>query len=399
MSLMREYLDKERQGWNSDALKQELKRLITEYNKRRSTYLFVYCAAFGKQIPDVSLVQDDFFIFHDMLLDKKINRKSLDIYLETPGGSGVVAEEIVRFLRNNYETINFVISGEAKSAGTLMALSGDNILMTETGSLGPIDAQIRIGRFINSAYDYMEWVEEKHNEAKETQALNPFDATIIAQISPGELNGVSHALSFAKDLAEKWLINYKFKNWSETETRKIKVTDEMKQSRAEEISKELINHGRWRLHGRSIKIQDLEDLGLKIEKIDDDTTLANIIYRIQTVCRLLFSTTTIYKIFSSADANLARQALPAGLSGAMPLSLGIPSAPDVAEVVHKCQNCGEEYRFFAKFKNDKKIDSDFTLRDFLPFPKDAKLKCNCGFETDLSGLKNQIETQVGKKIL
>ena len=33
--------------------------------------------------------------------------------------------------------------------------------MTETGSLGPIDAQMRIGRSVISAYDYMEWVEEK----------------------------------------------------------------------------------------------------------------------------------------------------------------------------------------------------------------------------------------------
>lgn len=42
-----------------------------------------------------------------------------------------------------------------------MVLSGDNIYMTETGSLGPIDAQVKIGRSVVSAHDYKAWVDEK----------------------------------------------------------------------------------------------------------------------------------------------------------------------------------------------------------------------------------------------
>ena len=33
--------------------------------------------------------------------------------------------------------------------------------MTETGSLGPIDAQVKIGRSIVSAHDYKAWIDEK----------------------------------------------------------------------------------------------------------------------------------------------------------------------------------------------------------------------------------------------
>src|SRR3989338_9120404 len=109
-----------------------------------------------------------------------------------------------------------------------MILSGDEILMTKTGSVGPIDAQVRIGRTTISAYDYMEWVEEKLKEAEKKDRLNPFDATMVAQISPGELKGVNHALRFAEDLVGKWLKKYKFKHWNITETRKRKVTERMK---------------------------------------------------------------------------------------------------------------------------------------------------------------------------
>lgn len=129
------------------ALQAELQRLIGEYNKHTGRFLFVYAADITKartQRIDVSLEQDDFYTIQDILRESK--EKRIDFYIETPGGSGEAAEEIARFLRKKFEEVNFVIAGEAKSAGTILALSGDNIYMTDTGSLGPIDAQVRMGR-------------------------------------------------------------------------------------------------------------------------------------------------------------------------------------------------------------------------------------------------------------
>jgi len=157
MSLMLEYIQKLKEGGTS-RLESELLKLIGQYNQIRGKYLFVYAAAIGKRIPEIPLDQSDFYMFHD-LLGKKKEIREVDIYIETPGGSGEAAEEIVRFLHNNFDTVSFLVSGEAKSAGTIMVLSGDEILMTDTGSLGPIDAQMQIGRSIISAYDYTEWVE------------------------------------------------------------------------------------------------------------------------------------------------------------------------------------------------------------------------------------------------
>ena len=220
MSLMREYVKKQ---LSIPELEKELLKLISKYNKMRKTYLFVYTTAIGKGIPGAQIEQEDFYVIHDLLASKR-DIDNVDMYIETPGGSGETAEEIVRFLHNNYDSVSYVVSGEAKSAGTIIVLSGDEILMTETGSLGPIDAQIKIGRSVISAYDYIEWVEDRRKEAEEKGALNPFDATIIAQITPGELGSVFHALKFAEDLVIKWLIEHKFKNWKVTETKKRSVT-------------------------------------------------------------------------------------------------------------------------------------------------------------------------------
>ena len=394
MSLMNEYIEKIKGGWGSIEFESELLKLISEYNKLRDTYLFVYTAAIGKPIPAISLEQADFYVIRDLLASKKDLQK-VDMYIETPGGSGETAEEIVRFLRNNFDTVSFAVSGEAKSAGTIIVLSGDEILMTETGSLGPIDAQMKIGRSVISAYDYIEWVKEKREEAKLQGILNPFDATMVAQITPGELGSVFHALKFAEDLVVEWLINYKFKKWTVTETRKIPVTEEMKRKRAKEIAKELINHSKWRSHGRSIKIGDLEEIGLKITRIDDDPKLAEIVYRIQTVCRLLFENTTAFKIFATHDNKIFRQAVPVET----PIRIPEKPAVDVVEIKQKCPKCGETYNLYAKLVPNRKIDVDFKNKGFIPFPKDGKIICKCGFEIDLLGIKNQIEIQTGRKII
>jgi len=391
---MNEYIEKIKGGWGSIEFESELLKLISEYNKLRDTYLFVYAAAVGKPIPAVPLEQADFYVIRDLLASKKDLQK-VDMYIETPGGSGETAEEIVRFLRNNFDTVSFAVSGEAKSAGTIIVLSGDEILMTETGSLGPIDAQMKIGRSVISAYDYIEWVKEKREEAKLQGILNPFDATMVAQITPGELGSVFHALKFAEDLVVEWLINYKFKKWTVTETRKIPVTEEMKRKRAKEIAKELINHSKWRSHGRSIKIGDLEEIGLKITRIDDDPKLAEIVYRIQTVCRLLFENTTAFKIFATHDNKIFRQAVPVET----PIRIPEKPAVDVVEIKQKCPKCGETYNLYAKLVPNRKIDVDFKNKGFIPFPKDGKIICKCGFEIDLLGIKNQIEIQTGRKII
>lgn len=393
MSLMNEYIKKR---WGSQELQHELQVLIKKYNDKKRTYLIVHAAATGKPIPFIGLNDDDYYVIFDIL--RHVKSKNLDYYIETPGGNADVVAEIVRFLRSKFENVHFVVSGQAKSAGTILVLSGDEIMMSKSGSLGPIDAQIRIGRSQISAYDYMEWIRKKREEAEKMKKLNPLDATMVAQISPGEIGLVDHALKFAKDLVVEWLPKYKFKNWNVTEDRKMPVTDGMKQERAGEIAEALMDRSKWRTHGRSIKIEDLENIvRLKIKKLDDNPQLAEIVYRIQTVIWLLLSSTSIYKTFVTADKKLFSQAVPVSSPPK------IPKRPvgkaDAVEIGIKCPKCGKTHTLYAKFSKDSKIDGDFQKRGCKPFPKENKLKCGCGFEIDLSGIRNQLELETDKKVV
>lgn len=393
-SLLNEYIDR---GMSAADLETELQRLIRQYNERKRTYLFVYAVDVEKATSiasgALSLNMSDFYIIHEIL--RHVGSDSLDVYLETPGGSGEAAEEIVEFLHSKYDTVDFVIAGEAKSAGTLMALSADDIYMTESGSLGPIDAQVKIGRSVISAFDYVQWIEEKRREAEEAKHLNPVDATMIAQISPGEFESVFHAQQFAVDKVRAWLPKYKFKHWDTTETQGNQVTSEMKASRAEQIANRLIDHSEWRSHGRSLKVRDLEEIGLRIRRLEEEPDLCEIVYRIKTVIRLLFGSSTHYKAFVTAEEKLFRDGLSASGKPQGVANLETP----VAEVKVTCPKCGKSLPLFAVFGTiPKKLEKDLKNRS-TPFPKSNKLSCECGYQIDLTGLRNQLEKQVGKRII
>ena len=105
----------------------------------------------------------------------------------------------------------------------------------------------------------------------------------------------------------------------------------------------------------------------------------------------------MHKIFATQDNKIFRQAVPMGAPIRIPTKP--KPIPDVVEIEQKCPKCGEVYKMYAKFNPNPQIDVDFKNKGFIPFPKDAKIICKCGFEIDLSGMKNQIEIQTGRKII
>jgi hypothetical protein len=389
MDFLKEYVDKPPEFYLA-----ELKRLILNYNESRNTYLFVYDIAIDKPSYLTSLEQHDYYWIHRMLSDKKDVEK-LDFYIETHGGSGETVEEIQRFLRSHFKEVYFVVTGEAKSAGTLLALSGDDIFMTETGSLGPVDAQMPIGRSTISADSYMEWVEQKMADA-EAGNLNSFDALMIAQISPGEIGLVKDARDFAKVLVQEWLPKYKFKDWDETTGRKRLVTAGDKAARAHVIVDELVKHSRWKTHGRSLKIQDLEDIGLQIQNLDAKyPELAEIVYRIKVVCELYFGSTNRCKIYATADQVLFKQ----DLQAQQPVQQAITPTEDFLRIQVPCGKCNTLQNTYARLSLSPQTEADLKRQGFVRFDPTKKLQCAaCGEEIDLQPFADQIKQQTGREI-
>ncbi|GFM33271.1 SDH family Clp fold serine proteinase [Desulfovibrio subterraneus] len=391
MSYLHEYLDKmQKDHLGILDLQQELSKQLEEINKIWECYSFVYASALTKDVPTLSMNSDDFHVIHDMMAGDKPKR--VLVYLQTPGGCGQTAERIAKFLHERFEEVHFLIAGDAMSAGTILALSGHEILMSDGGSLGPIDAQMRIGRSWCSAHDYITWMETLRTKVQQEGGVHPVDGTILAQISPGEVRGVHTALSFAIDRVERWLTQYKFRDWSTTEGRRLPVDEDMRKARAREIANELTNQEKWRSHGTRLTISDLRELGLQIHRVEDHPELAEPVARVKALLWVIFSNSTIFKMYADSEKRINRQASVAHQDVN-------PRNAELLEMDVQCQRCNAHHKFIARFTDNEATRKAIEQKGTQLFPKDNKLTCSCGFVIDLTGQRAHIENMVGKKIL
>ena len=68
-------------------------------------------------------------------------RKHVLMVLVTWGGDAHVAYRIGRCLQRKYDEVRVYVPGACKSAGTLLAISGHKLMLSDDGELGPIDIQ------------------------------------------------------------------------------------------------------------------------------------------------------------------------------------------------------------------------------------------------------------------
>jgi hypothetical protein len=76
----------------------------------------------------------------------------LDIILHTPGGDALGADQIARALKAHKGRKVFFVPYEAFSAGTILALTGDEIYLSDMAMLGPIDTQFNRTPIARLAY-------------------------------------------------------------------------------------------------------------------------------------------------------------------------------------------------------------------------------------------------------
>ncbi len=69
--------------------------------------------------------------------------KEIDIILQTPGGDIDAAFNIIKLLRHSSDIVNILVPLFSKSAGTLICLGADKLILTTLSELGPLDTQIR----------------------------------------------------------------------------------------------------------------------------------------------------------------------------------------------------------------------------------------------------------------
>lgn len=233
-----------------------LRQGIIKKIQDRSARGFI-CYVGGTQAP---VDRDDVVGFVDLLHNVRPSH-DLDFLLHTGGGDMDAAEKIITMVRDKVGSavLRVIVPDYAKSAGTLMALGADTIVMSDASELGPIDPQIILSdgngnRIQHSVHNYLK-AYETHSTALKEDPNNQASRIMLSKLDPATVHLFEGVMERAKALAEQLLKRGMHKdgkgNWSQA-------------------ASSLLDTKRWQTHGQMISWQDARDprVGLSVEYLE-----------------------------------------------------------------------------------------------------------------------------------
>ncbi|HXI12944.1 MAG TPA: hypothetical protein VNM92_09885 [Thermoanaerobaculia bacterium] len=286
------------QDWHAfvaEIASQQPPPVVDLYGLRRATYveierlrgrsLFVYATKFPDAPPyaPITIEQGDVDGFTDLISRSPTDAVAIDVLLHSPGGSPEATERIVDLLRSRFKDVAFLIPHSAFSAATMLALSGDEIILHPSASLGPIDPQINgiPARAIRKGFDRV----RERLKVDGPEAL-PAYLPLIEKHSLEILEICDDALELSKELASSWLFEYMHRG------------DESKRKSIEEIVEYFSDYGQHKTHSRPLTYTKLSRFDLKIKLAEHE--LAVLMREAYLLLSGFFSVSPFVKVFEDA---------------------------------------------------------------------------------------------------
>lgn len=293
----------------------EMKRAMDDIRKIRQRPIMCYIAntlnsaIAGKTSFSIDNSDDTPFI--EILNSIPREEKAIDIILVTPGGSADTVDYFVKKLRDRFDNIAFILPYMAMSAGTIFCMSGDELIMSESAYIGPIDPQVpsRGGIYV-PAQSIMNLIAtiKARGEAQMKKGLKPdwTDIQILNHLDPKELGNTITASALSTRLVTEYLKLYKFRDWTVHSCGR-EVTPEERNARAAEIANLLCDNSVWLSHGSRITREIAVDIcKLRVTYPESVEGLDRAIRRFWALMQLTLENNPIAKIYASGDYFLFR---------------------------------------------------------------------------------------------
>lgn len=255
----------------------------------------------------VVLDDTDADMLEEVLGDTDWSDKELVLILNSPGGIALAAERIVNICRSFSEKgFRVIVPKMAKSAATMVCLGADEILMSKTSELGPIDPQILIhdenGKPVRyqAAHEIVDSYNELMAQANSAEGrIEPY-LQQLARYDARDIRKIRSAQALSESIAVNLLKKGMLKRLGPAKIRsKIKS---------------LLDPLATQDHGRPLFADDAEECGLNIRKVNNQDELWRLVWDLY--IRLNFITSNrAPKIIESVDESyVAGEVEPASLS-------------------------------------------------------------------------------------
>lgn len=235
----------------------------------------------------------DATMLEEVLRNTDLNDKKLVLLLNSPGGDALAAERIVNICRAfSPKGFDVIVPKMAKSAATMVCLGADEILMSHTSELGPIDPQILVrdenGNPIRyqAAHEILTSYEELMEQANTTEGrIEPY----LQQLSRFDARDVK-SIESAQNLSETIAVNL-LKTGFMKKTPKSKIKGKIKAITDPTETKD---------HGRPVFYDEATRCGLPVKLIENTNEVWGEIWELYV--RLNYLTQNAYtKIIESIE--------------------------------------------------------------------------------------------------
>lgn len=247
----------------------------------RSRPLIVYAARFiSTSIPNAPNGIDlgDVDGFTDLINSIPTDKESIDVYIHSPGGKPDATERLVYLLRKRFKEVHFLIPHSAYSAATMLALSGDTIILHTSATLGPIDPQINgiPARSIKKGF-------AKVKDSIKPETL-PAYLPLIEKYSLELLEICEDSEKLSKELVSEWLKSYMLKE--EAFEGQIKKTVDF-----------FSDYDSHLIHSRPLVLEKIKDFRLNIAYADQN--LNDLLWEAYILIENFFQMTPFIKLFEN----------------------------------------------------------------------------------------------------
>jgi len=265
-----------------DSVRKKYLKRLNQYTKRN---VIAYYSGFLSKPPIFGLeINDEDKNGFMMAIHQMDRTKGLDLFLHTTGGSIAAAESLVDYLRAMFgNDVRAIVPQIAMSAGTMIACSCRSIIMGKHSNLGPIDPQINGV----PAQGVINEIEKAYSEiSRDPQKLQIWQF-ILSKYTPTYIGQCEQAVEWSKAFVKAQLIKNMLENAVDKEACATRIVDK------------LANYAENKAHNRHFHVQDCVDVGLKIESLEDDKTLQDLVLTVHHCSMNTLSNTGVVKIIEN----------------------------------------------------------------------------------------------------
>lgn len=276
-----------RESWFNDQLESTISALS---GLRGNTNVVVYASGFLQKpsVPseNVIVMPEDINGFMAALTGMDWD-KGLTLVLHTPGGVTMATQAIVDYLRSKFSYLEVIVPVFAMSAGTMMALASDKVIMGNQSQLGPIDPQLQMNGRQQSARAIVEQFDQARTEILSNPMAAHVWAPILASHGPALLQYAQDQLDFSEQMVASWLTRYMM-------AKSVDADAEGKR-----IAAYFNNASHHKSHDKRIGFGEAEAQGVIVEKLEADQPLQEVVLTLYHVLTILFEQSAVTKIITS----------------------------------------------------------------------------------------------------